>query len=76
MTRAARLPIALAAASCGGLLAGSSAPAAPPATVPEAPASALADPLDRLDQLDQLRRRGAITGEEFERKKAELLDRL
>ena len=54
MTRAARLPIALAAASCGGLLAASSAPAAPPATVPEAPASAPADPLDRLEQLDQL----------------------
>ncbi len=31
---------------------------------------------DQIDQLDQLRRRGAITDEEFERKKAELLDRL
>lgn len=31
---------------------------------------------DQIDQLDQLRRRGAITEEEFERKKAELLDRL
>jgi len=60
MTRAARLPIALAAASCGGLLAASSAPAAPPATVPEAPASAPADPLDRLDQLVPLLERPAV----------------
>ncbi len=30
----------------------------------------------QIDQLDQLRRRGAITDEEFERKKADLLDRL
>jgi hypothetical protein len=54
MTRAARLSIVLAAASCGGLLAASSVPAAPLAAVPEALASAPANPLDRLEQLDQL----------------------
>lgn len=31
---------------------------------------------DQIDQLNRLRRQGAITDEEFERKKAELLDRL
>lgn len=31
---------------------------------------------EQIDQLDQLRRRGVLTDEEFERKKAELLDRL
>ena len=64
MNKAARLTFALAAASCGGLLAASSAPAEPAPSFLTAPASAptlLADPtsaptapLDRLDQLDRL----------------------
>lgn len=49
-------------------------------TSPEAEASAQSeqepDPLDRIEQLDELRERGAISEEEFEEKKAELLDQV
>jgi uncharacterized membrane protein YdbT with pleckstrin-like domain len=41
-----------------------------------APAPAPASVTDQLNQLDDLRTRGVITQEEFDRKKAELLDRM
>jgi uncharacterized membrane protein YdbT with pleckstrin-like domain len=48
------------------------------ATRQNAPASASAAPsvTDQLNQLDDLRQRGVITQDEFDRKKADLLDRM
>jgi hypothetical protein len=54
MNRQARIALALAAASCAGLLAASSAPDALAAAIAASPSSAPASPADRLDQLDQL----------------------
>jgi hypothetical protein len=46
-----------------------------PVTVEQAPGTT-ADPANRLDQLAGLRERGAITEEEYQAKKAELLARM
>jgi len=52
---------------------------APAATAPAQPAAAKADELDVIDglkKLDELRRSGALTEEEFQRAKKELLDKM
>jgi len=52
------------------------APAAAAAPAPAAPAPAPADAVAQIDQLARLRDSGAITPEEFDTKKAELLARI
>ena len=50
--------------------------AAAPAPAAAAPAAAAADPAAALSSLADLRDRGAITAEEYETKKAEILARM
>ena len=70
--------------TCLGVGAGLAGPPATPAPAGlfgpppplTAPARARLDPLDTIKRLAQLRDAGAITGAEFEREKAKLLDQI
>ena len=65
------------AATPGPIPAAAPPPVIPPAPVPAAPAPAPApDITEQISKLATLRDQGAITPEEFEAKKAELLDRI
>jgi hypothetical protein len=74
---ASRQHAAAAASASAAASAPSAAPvsAAPPAAGP-APAAPAVDPMTQIDQLARLRDSGAITPEEFDAKKADLLSRI
>jgi hypothetical protein len=66
---------AAAAAPAPASVASSAAPPGAPSAAP-APAAPAVDPVAQIDQLARLRDTGAITPEEFEAKKADLLSRI